>query len=195
MTRIKICGLRRPQDIRYVNEAEPDMAGFILSPGYRRSIGWEHARQLRELLKPQIRAAGVFVDEPREQVAEAARRIGLEIIQLHGREDRDYIRWLQRETGLPVIKAMDACEYDPECPAEMVLLDSGKGSGRTFDWEQVPPIRHRKWFLAGGIGYRNAAEAIEKLHPWGIDLSSSVETDGAKDRGKIIAITARIRRI
>lgn len=194
-TLIKICGLRRPQDIDYVNAARPDMAGFILSPGYRRSIPPETAAGLRERLDPAIRAVGVFVDEDVDRIAEAASLCRLDLIQLHGGESDETIRALQGAMGLPVIKAMKAGDYDPDCPADMVLLDSGRGTGKVFDWSAVPPIVHKRWLLAGGIGYDNAAEAIAALHPDGLDFSSSVETDGVKDPEKIAAIVARIREI
>lgn len=192
-TLIKICGLRRPQDIDYVNAARPDMAGFIMSPGYRRSVAPETAAQLRAKLDPAIQAVGVFVDEDPEVIAEAASLCRLDMIQLHGSEESELIRRLQKKLGLPVIKAMKAGDYDSDCPADMVLLDSGKGTGKVFDWSTIPPIVHKQWFLAGGIDAGNAAEAIAAVHPDGLDFSSGVETDGVKDPQKITAIVERIR--
>ena len=90
-TLVKICGLRRPEDAMAANCLKPDLAGFILSPGFRRSIDPEQAQRLRRILTPDIRTVGVFVDAPLEEILQAAEGGWIDMIQLHGREDRDYI--------------------------------------------------------------------------------------------------------
>ena len=122
----------------------------------------------------------------------------LDLIQLHGTESADFIRNIKRMTGLPVIKAFriegsaDA-EAAAGSPADIVLLDNGKGgTGESFDWSLLRDFP-RDYMLAGGIGADNAAEAIEKLNPLGLDASSSLETNGFKDHDKIISFMDAVR--
>ena len=139
-TMVKICGLRRPKDVVAVNRLEPDLAGFILSPGYRRTIYPEQAQILRQILSPRIRTVGVFVDAPFQEILQAAEGGWIDMIQLHGKEDETYIQRLSALTDLPLIKAFRIQERkDLEAaaasPAEWILLDSGTGTGRRFDWD------------------------------------------------------------
>ena len=192
MTKVKICGLSRECDIDYVNRALPDYAGFILRyPKSRRNVTAAQAAQLRAKLNPGIPAVGVFVDQPPEAVLADARTIGLDVIQLHGREDDDYIRALQQQSGLPVWKAFRVrSETDlaaaRESAADMILLDSGCGTGQTFDWSLLRGF-DRPYLLAGGLTPETIPEALRRLSPPGVDLSSGVETDGRKDGQKILA--------
>lgn len=197
MTKIKICGMRRPQDIEAANALHPDFAGMILSPGFRRSIGREQARELRALLDPAIPLVGVFVNAPEEEILSFAREGIIQMIQLHGQEDEAQIRQLQKESGLPVVKAFRVRSAEDlsaaaESPADFVLLDSGTGSGQTFDWRLLRDIG-REFFLAGGLGPDNLAEAIGRFHPYAVDLSSGAETDGVKDPEKMAACIAAVR--
>ena len=105
MTKIKICGLRREQDIRYANELMPDYIGFVFLKGKMRYVTFEEAAHLRSLLDPAIPAVGVFVNEPVENVIRLLRAGSIQIAQLHGQEEEAYIRQLQDETGKKVIKA------------------------------------------------------------------------------------------
>ena len=137
---VKICGLRRPKDVVAVNRLEPDLAGFILSPGYRRTSFPEQAQILRQILSPRIRTVGVFVDAPFQEILQAAEGGWIDMIQLHGKEDETYIQRLSALTDLPLIKAFRIQERkDLEAaaasPAEWILLDSGTGTGRRFDWD------------------------------------------------------------
>ena len=192
MSRIKICGLFRECDIDYVNEAGPDYIGFILNfPKSRRNIDVPQAARLRSRLSPGIRAVGVFVDRPEAFVCEAAEDIGLDVLQLHGHEDAEYIEKLKRRTGLPVWKAFkvrspEDLEAAGSSPADEVLLDNGYGTGETFDWSVLSGF-DRPFILAGGLRPGNIAEAVRRLHPKILDISSGVETDGVKDREKILA--------
>ena len=192
MTAIKICGLFRDCDIDYVNEVLPEYAGFILEyPKSRRNVSISRAAELRKRLHPGIRAVGVFVDRPAEEIARAAASIGLDVIQLHGREDNACIRRLQEHTGLPVWKAYrvrsaeDLAEAE-DCAADGILLDAGYGSGQTFDWSLLRG-RKKPFFLAGGLTPENIPEAVRQYGPALLDISSGVETGGVKDREKIRA--------
>jgi phosphoribosylanthranilate isomerase len=200
--RIKICGLTRREDILAVNISKPDYAGFVFAPGKRRLTGPE-AKVLKELLLPEIPAVGVFVNSPIEDILSLAENETIDLIQLHGDEDRDYMMELKSRLspGLPVIKAIrvrqaeDMKEAD-DLPADFLLFDTYTkglygGSGKTFDWSMIPDIK-KPWFLAGGIDASNIRQAM-KTNAFCLDLSSSVETEGKKDRSKIKEIIQTVR--
>ncbi len=198
MSGIKICGLFRECDIEYVNEAEPDYIGFILHfPQSRRNLIPERAAQLRRKIRPGIRAVGVFVNQPAELVCSAAERIGLDVLQLHGQEDDAYIASLKETAGLPVWKAFrvrSAADLSAaKCStADEILLDNGYGTGAAFDWSVLAGF-DRPFILAGGLTPERIPEAMKLLSPKMIDLSSGVETDGVKDREKILAAVRAVR--
>ena len=199
MTQIKICGLFRGEDIDYVNEADPDYIGFILNfPKSRRNILPEQAAELRSRLSPDIKAVGVFVDQAIETVAEAATIIGLDVIQLHGHEDNAYIASLREQLDLPIWKAFkiqtaaDLIATEASA-ADNILLDNGYGTGMAFDWSLAGELS-RPFLLAGGLTPENIPNAIHTLHPMLVDISSGVETNGVKDREKIIAAVHAARR-
>ncbi|MBQ9489702.1 MAG: phosphoribosylanthranilate isomerase, partial [Lachnospiraceae bacterium] len=104
--KIKICGLRRPEDVSFANEVRPDYVGFILTGGFRRSITKETARELRSLLAPEIKAVGVFVNEPVERIIEFLEEGIIDIAQLHGQESEEDIVYLKAVTGKPIIKVI-----------------------------------------------------------------------------------------
>ena len=194
--KIKLCGMRRPEDIEYINSFPPDYAGFILSPGFRRSVDKETFLRLVSLLRGSILPVGVFVDGPIESVAEFATR--LRVIQLHGAEDEAYISRLRGliPEGCEIWKAVrvrsenDILKAD-RLPADKLLLDafaenSVGGTGKTADWDLIGKTRISKpFFAAGGITSANFREAAERLSPYGIDLSGGIETNGVKDLSKI----------
>ncbi len=198
MTKIKICGLYRDQDIDYVNEASPDYAGFILHfPKSHRNLEPDRALKLRNRLLSQIRAVSVFVDQPMETVIFTAERLRADVIQLHGHESDKYIEELREKTGREIWKAFKVrCEEDllaaSSCKADMVLLDNGYGTGQTFDWSLLEAF-DRPFILAGGLTPSNISEAISRLGPVVVDLSSGVETEGRKDRKKIMAAVRATR--
>ena len=197
MTKIKICGLRRQCDIDYVNEYRPDYAGFILSKPFFRYISPENAAQLISRLNGGIMPVGVFVNEPTEYVINSVKTANIGIIQLHGNEDNEYIKLLKAKINLPIIKAFKVkSESDiaaaKKSAADYVLLDSGTGTGITFDWSLISNIG-RDFFLAGGINAENAKNAIEKHHPYALDASSGAETDGVKDKAKIEKLIKAVR--
>ena len=160
-TRIKICGLRRKEDISYVNEVLPDFAGFIFDPSRRRYINPETAAVLRPQLADSIRAVGVFVNAAPEEILRIAETVRLDLIQLHGSEDDTYIRNLRKQTSLPIIKAISVrTEEDTTqataSSADLILLDNGAGgTGTRFNWKLAQKVS-RDFLLAGGISAENA---------------------------------------
>ncbi len=200
MTKIKICGLKRPEDIQAVNEAKPDFAGFVIEvPKSRRNVSAEQVRELAKGLAEQTEAVGVFVNAPLELVAGLLEDGTLALAQLHGGEDEAYIRELRQMTDKPLIQAFSIrtkadIERALQSTADYLLLDQGGGgTGRCFDWSLVPELS-RPFFLAGGLSVVNLSEAISQVKPWAVDLSSSLETDGVKDPAKIQAAVEMVRR-
>lgn len=196
---IKFCGIRRPEDIEAVNETRPDLAGFIIVKDRRRYIAPEKVRELRQLLDPSVKVVGVFIDEDIDVVEELIKDKTIDIAQLHGNESEDYIRKLKSRTGAQVIKAVgirssEDVERAERSPADLVIVDSpGGGTGNTFDWELLKKIK-RPYILAGGINAENIEEAVEMLHPYGVDVSSGIETDGYKDKEKMKAFMALVKK-
>ena len=197
-TKIKICGLKRPEDIIYVNEAKPDYAGFIIEvPKSSRNVTEDQVRELTAKLDPDIISVGVFVNAVPERVEKLLLEGTIHIAQLHGQEDEAYIKRIRKNTGHQVIKAFSVktaqdIENAMNSPADYILFDQGSGgTGRTFDWSLIPDIK-RPFFLAGGLGADNLETAIRTIHPYAVDLSSSVETEGVKDRDKILEAVQRM---
>ena len=200
MTKIKLCGLARPADVEAVNELMPEYAGFILVPGRRRYIPPEEAARRRRQLSPRIQAVGVFINEKPELIAELLRDGTIDVTQLHGSEDEGYIKRLRTMTDRPIIKAfrietMADIEKARACSADYVLLDSGiGGTGTVFDWTLLRQM-DRPYFLAGGLNPDNVKAAVEALRPYGVDVSSGIETGGVKDREKMAAFVRRVRSV
>ncbi len=197
MTKIKICGLRRTEDTAYINEVMPDYAGLILAPGFWRCITPEMAQALRNSIDPRVRCVGVFVDQEASYIADLLERGVIDMAQLHGHEDEAYIRQLKTLTDKPVIKAFKIkaaadAERAEKSSADMILLDGGSGSGQTFDWNVLKHVS-RPYILAGGLHPGNVKEAVQRLHPWGVDVSSGVETDRMKDSEKIRSFVQSVR--
>lgn len=197
-TLIKICGMRRKEDIEAANRCRPDYIGFILSAGYRRSVGPAEAEALAKMTEPGIRKVGVFVNEPVGKVAEASGF--LDMIQLHGTEDNAYIMKLRERTGKTIIQAFRIRKAEDlaraaESEADILLLDNGTGTGQSFDWSMIGEAgtRGRPWILAGGLGPDNIAEAAGRFRPFAVDLSSGAETDGWKDPVKMEQCVRAVR--
>ena len=198
MTKIKICGLRREQDIRYANELMPDYIGFVFLKGKMRYVTFEEAAHLRSLLDPAIPAVGVFVNEPAENVIRLLQAGTIQIAQLHGQEDEAYAEELRRAGDHCIIRAFAVRSSEDihrafAFPADYPLLDNGKGTGETFDWSLFQE-QEKPFFLAGGLSPENVKEAIECFHPYAVDVSSGVETDGYKDSEKMKAFMDAVRR-
>lgn len=201
MTRIKICGLSRREDVEAVNNAKPDFCGFVVNfPKSRRNVSPERLRELRGLLDGDIIPVGVFVNQPPELVAELQNQGVIMIAQLHGHENEAYLSRLRELTrGKPVWKAFRVrtaadVEAARRSAADRVLLDNGTGTGAAFDWTLVHDMG-RPWILAGGLTPETLPDAGRSLRPWCADLSSGVETDGRKDPAKILAAVEALRRL
>ena len=198
MTKIKLCGLTRPEDIAAANALQPEYIGFVFAPKSRRYVSREMAAALKAQLLPKIQAVGVFVNEAPEAVADLLNAGIIDIAQLHGQEDAAYIARLRGLTARPLWQAFrvtDAASLAKaeKSPADLVLLDSGAGgTGTTFDWTLLEKF-DRPYFLAGGLGPENAADAVRQLHPYAVDVSSGIETAGKKDSAKMAAFVAAVR--
>ena len=202
MVKIKICGMRRSEDIEMANRYKPDYIGFVFADSPRK-VSYDQAKELSELLSDEIVPVGVFVNDHMKLIVNLFKDGIIEMAQLHGDEDEKYIRNLKdksiEETGkqIPVINAIEikeGADYDDELlkwrdsASDYFILDSGKGSGKTFDWSLIDKESEffkNSIFLAGGLNSENLALAIEEFNPFAVDLSSSVETDGFKDEEKI----------
>ncbi len=200
MTKIKICGLTRPEDVAAVNESRPDFCGFVLQvPGSRRNLTLSQAEELSHLLDAAIVPVGVFVNAPLEIILEAADRRIIRAVQLHGQETETFVRQLRKLVSVPLFQAFSIreaadVEQAQKSPADLLVLDHGVGgTGRAFDWSLATGRLHRPFFLAGGLGPDNVSEALARVRPWAVDMSSGVETDGKKDPRKIAAAVAAVR--
>ena len=216
--RIKICGLSRSEDIDYVNEGRPDYAGFVFAQS-KRQVTPGAAEQLRSRLAEGIVPVGVFVNEQIDEIIALYNNGIISIAQLHGGEDDDYIAKLkEKNNSLPVIKvckfvsikrkknAIEKEENNRDFAyfaysgiinskkADYILIDSGAGSGKTFNWDLLKKLKIEKpWFLAGGINPDNIVKALA-LNPFAVDVSSGAETDGIKNREKILQLIAIARK-
>lgn len=195
--RVKLCGMSRDEDIAAVNDAEPDLCGFVINfPRSPRSVSPESLGRLVGELDETILAVGVFVDQPTAFVAQVAHDL-VDVVQLHGSERNSYIARLRTLTDAPIIQAFrvrtnaDVMRANASF-ADLVLLDNGWGTGRPFDWSLIGGVRC-PFMLAGGLTADNVAGAIRSLSPWGVDMSSGIETDGRKDSQKIKAATQAAR--
>ena len=202
MLKLKICGMRRPEDIEIANKYKPDYVGFVFAQSPRK-VSYEEAKELSGLLSDDIVPVGVFVNEHMKLIVDLYKDGIIEIAQLHGDEDENYIKNLkaksleQAGSEIPIINAIEITndediDYNEQLldwrdsASDYFILDSGKGSGKTFDWDLVDKeILNKPFFLAGGLNSENIASAIEEFNPFAVDLSSSVETDGFKDEEKI----------
>lgn len=199
MARVKICGIFRECDADYVNAAMPDYAGFVFYPKSRRYVTDETAQALRRRIDRRIATVGVFVDEPIEHMLSLWDNGIINIIQLHGHETDDDIAAVRRERpGIEIWKAFKIRSAEDAAAAEKskadrILLDNGYGTGERFEWSYLRGI-DRPFILAGGLSCENIDEALVGISPWGVDVSSGVETDGVKDFEKIRLITAAAKR-
>lgn len=205
--RVKLCGMFRDADMAAVLQAAPDMCGFIVNfPKSHRSVGeaelaWLAGRlvnaELQRAAAAPIWRVGVFVDAPAADVVRIARDAALNLVQLHGHEDAAYVAALRAEAPqLGVIQAFrvrTAADVAAarESVADMVLLDSGQGTGERFDWSLLYNVG-RPFILAGGLSPENVADAVREVRPWGVDMSSGIETDKLKDPAKMKAAVAAV---
>ncbi len=200
MTKIKLCGLSRPCDIETANRLKPEYIGFIFAKKSKRYVSPETAAQLKALLSPDILAVGVFVKEDPSVVAKLLNDGIIDIAQLHGGEDEDYIQNLRTLTDKPLVQAfrvgtMDDVEKACKSSADYILLDSGSGgTGTSFDWTLLLGGVNRPYFLAGGLDTDNVGSAVRLFHPYAVDVSSGIETDGLKDAKKMADFVSAVRK-
>lgn len=189
MTKIKLCGLSRIIDIETANELNVDYIGFVFASNSKRYIDKPTAKNLKEKLNKNIKAVGVFVNENIEKIANYITNDIIDIVQLHGNETNEYIKELKATIDRPIIKAFKIANKKDisitnECLADYILLDSGAGDGKVFDWDLIKDI-NRSYFLAGGLSIDNVSYAIKSLNPYAVDVSSGIETDSIKDKNKM----------
>ena len=195
--KIKFCGLHRYEDVEYANILMPDYVGFVFAKS-KRKVSYEMAVQLRGLLNKQIQVVGVFVNENPEVIIALLQSGVIDLAQLHGTEGVEDVHQIQMKTKKKVIKGIRQEQFSQiklyeESSCDFLLLDSGAGGGETFDWKLLPTI-HKPFFLAGGITEENVELGIRTVKPYGIDVSSGIETDGKKDFTKMKSLIERIRR-
>ena len=207
--KIKLCGLKRIEDIEAVNEAKPDYIGFIFAKKSRRYVSTETAERLKQHLNPDIEAVGVFVNEDIDKVIEQAKKQVIDVIQLHGEEDVAYVKDLKKAVDVLIIKAISMTKPDAREQINMweisdvdyLLLDSGNGgTGEQFSYKLLQEIGNLKkpYFLAGGLNPENLENAVQQQQnnqPYALDLSSGIETNGIKDLDKIKKAVEAARRI
>lgn len=198
MTKIKLCGLKRIEDIEAANKLDPEFVGFVFAAGSRRYISKNDACFLRSNLKKNIATVGVFKDNELEEIAEIVKSNAISVVQLHGNESDDFIIDVKKICGCKVIKAFGiASSKDIDVAnksiADYVLLDApGGGTGNIFDHKFLAEMK-RQYFLAGGLGSDNVAELIGNYKPYAVDVSSKIETDGVKDLAKMKAFVNAVR--
>lgn len=214
MQKIKLCGMMKPCDIEYANRVKPDLVGFVFA-NTRRKISATQAKQFREALDAEISAVGVFVNEDIPVIASLVQDGCIDMIQLHGEEDADYIRRLRKICDVPVIKAVKVQTVEQirqvaALPVDYLLLDTYRkgvlgGTGEAFDWELLREAKAaagdtaegelfgKPYFLAGGLHAGNLREAAA-LGSYGLDVSSGIETDGSKDFTKMVEVMELVRK-
>ena len=199
-TKIKICGITRICEINWLNEIEPDYAGFVFAKS-RRRITLDEMQVFRKFLNPKIKAVGVFVNAAPSLIADLLEEGLLDAAQLHGTETPEEIEMLKKRTDKPVIKAVSVKSAQDviraqRYPVDYLLYDWGKGgTGQKFDCDLVQQRDNKRlpFFMAGGIDSTNVGEVIRRLHPYAVDVSSSVESQGKKDREKILEFISSVK--
>lgn len=200
-TRIKICGITRICDLDAAVRAGADAVGFVFYPPSPRALATEVAAELARRMPPFVARVGLFVNAEPASVREVLRAVPVDILQFHGEEDANYCE----QFGLPYLKVarvrpeLDLLEFARAYPsAQGLLLDAWVeaygGMGRSFDWSLIPDDLPLPIVLSGGLHAGNVAEAVGKVHPWAVDVSSGVEAaKGIKDADKIAAFVAAVR--
>lgn len=199
MVRIKICGITTPEAARAAADAGADAVGLVFAPS-RRRVSVEQAKAIVAVLPPFVSRVGVFVDEAPERIAAIAETCGLDVLQLHGDEPPEACQWFPRKVIKAIrIRGPESLEDLERYQVDAFLLDTfvpGEpgGTGRTFDWGIARAAASRfRVILSGGLTPENVTQALEVVRPYGVDVSSGVETGGAKDPEKIRAFIAAVR--
>ncbi|MDD3674197.1 MAG: phosphoribosylanthranilate isomerase [Thauera propionica] len=200
-TRIKICGLTRPQDVRAAVEHGADAVGFVFYPPSPRAVGIEQAAELVALLPPFVTSVGLFVNASGEEVNAVLDRVPLQLLQFHGDEtDAQCARhgrpWIKAARMRPGVDLVEFSSLHPRASGVLVdaFVDGYGGGGKTFDWSLIPAGFERPLVLSGGLDADNVVEAVRRVRPWAVDVSSGVESaKGIKDAAKIAAFIAGVR--
>lgn len=198
MTKVKICGLSRQEDIDAVNRSLPDFIGFVFAES-RRQVDAITAAKLKKRLDSRIRAVGVFVNQDISYIANLCHEGIIDMVQLHGDEDGGYVARLRKGCSCPMIKSIGIEKSLPVLPkgSDYLLFDSASqargGTGKAFDWNILKGYTGLPYFLAGGLDISNVNGAINRLSPFCLDVSSGVETTGIKDAKKIDTLVRLIR--
>ena len=200
-TRIKICGLTRPEDVRAAVDSGADAIGFVFYPPSPRAVSFEQAAELAALLPPFVTAVGLFVNPERTFVTEALSKVPLQLLQFHGDEpDAECARhgrpWIKAARMRPGVDLIEFSTLHPGARGILVdaFVDGYGGGGKTFDWSLIPAGLDRPLILSGGLDPDNVAEAVRQLRPWAVDVSSGVESaKGIKDAARIAAFIAGVR--
>ena len=194
---VKICGTTSEEDALLAVALGADAVGFVFAPSPRQ-IASTIASDIAKRLPPEVITVGVFRDETPQRVVEIVNRAGLRAAQLHGRENPEQVRWVAERVGM-TIKAFAAGDRAvaraAEYGADVVMLDApSPGSGQVFDWRLAEGVPRQRLLLAGGLDPVNVGEAIARVHPWGVDVASGVESaPGHKDPRKLRAFIAAAR--
>lgn len=214
MTSVKVCGIRQIEDVEFLNELKPEYAGFVFCKS-KRQINLEVGAQLMEKLDKNIKRVGVFQNNSLEEVRNTAEVLKLDVIQLHGMEDENYIKKLfpfkiWKSISIDVSQDLKddgkikfyedeinkVCRYG----VEAVLIDSSVkgssgGTGRSFNWELLDNLNiNKKIILAGGLNFYNITQAINIVKPYTVDVSSGVEENGIKSFEKIKQFIDKVRK-
>ncbi len=211
-TRIKICGLTRAEDVRAVVAAGADALGFVFYPKSPRYVAPRRAAELIAALPPFVGSVGLFVNASVDEVAMAARMAPLSMLQFHGDESPAHSAALAAAANRPFMQvfrvkpdtsAADLLEYEQRYRAASTLfsgllldtfVDAYGGAGKVFDWSLIPKDLAPRVVLSGGLSVHNATDAVVRVRPYAVDVSSGVEADkGIKDAHRIRDFVAAIR--
>jgi len=197
LVKVKICGLTRSCDIEVANVEKPDYVGFVFANS-RRKVTPSKAMELRSKLAKDIIPVGVFVDESIQNILSLVESNVIEVVQLHGMENEEYIMKLKELTTVPIIKAIavrhtgDVQKWAQSATDYLLLDNKGGGTGQAFDWSLIGET-DKPYFLAGGLDANNIVNAIGQTKPFAVDVSSGIETNGLKDPVKIKEFIRRAR--
>jgi phosphoribosylanthranilate isomerase len=204
-TRIKFCGMTRAGDVRLASELGVDAVGFVFAHGSRRRVRPEEARLMRNALAPLVDAVALFMDNSADEVRDAVRQVRPTLLQFHGSEEDAFCRGF----GVPWLKVVPMGAREPESATALQLRYPGAagflfdshaagapgGSGETFDWRQLPKGLNKPVVLAGGLTPDNVFDAILAALPWGVDVSSGIESaPGIKDGHRMRRFVEEVRR-
>lgn len=192
MTKVKICGLSTIEAVESAVFSGADYIGFVFAPS-KRQISFETAKMLSEKIPSTIKKVGVFVSPSLEQITKALSVVDLDLVQIHGEMDEA----VYSQINLPIIRAyqMDKKINEVDEKIDFLLFDApNAGSGQLFQWDYLKTDRlTKKFFIAGGLTKDNVLDAIEQFHPYAVDVSSGVETNGQKDVVKIKEFIERVK--